>query len=127
MRVTKSRYIIRYLNHATIIIMESIYIGKGDLADKGVYANHDFKKGDMVIQFHLQPLTNEEYLNLPENEQMFVHKHSGQWYLYSEPERYVNHSDNPNTYQDLERKQDIAIQDIKKGEMITTDSSKDDN
>lgn len=57
---------------------------------------------------------------------MFTHTHSGQIYLYSEPERYVNHSDTPNTVQDLSRQCDIALRKIVKGEMITTDATKDD-
>ena len=57
---------------------------------------------------------------------MFVHEHWNQLYLYGEPERYVNHSNNPNIYQDLKKQQDIALRDIKKGEMITGDATKDD-
>ena len=47
-------------------------------------------------------------------------------YLYAEPKWYVNHSDNPNTYQDLIKQCDIALRDIKKGEMITGDATQDD-
>lgn len=47
-------------------------------------------------------------------------------YLYFEPERYVNHSSNPNTYQDLTKKCDIALCDIEKDEAITTDATKDE-
>lgn len=101
-------------------------IGKGNLAGKGVYVNRDFKKGEVVIQYRLKPLTEEEYEQLPESEKMFTHSHRGQTYLYSEPERYVNHSDHPNTYQDLVKQCDIALRDIEKGEMITTDATKDD-
>lgn len=80
----------------------------------------------MVIQYHLKPLTQEEWLALSENEKGFTHTHREQIYLYSEPERYVNHSTTPNTFQNLERKQDIASRDIKMGEEITTDATKDD-
>jgi SET domain-containing protein len=103
-----------------------VIIGKGNLAGKGVYANRDFKKGEVVIKYNLKPLTEEEFENLPESEKMFVHEHSSIINLYSEPERYVNHSENPNTYQDLINKYDIALRDIKKGEEITTDATKDD-
>ena len=106
--------------------MQDIIIGKGNLADKGVYANKNFKKGDVVIRYNLKPLTEEEYDSLQESEKIFTHIHLGQRYLYSEPERYVNHSDSPNTYQDLLKKQDTALQDIKKGESITTNATKDD-
>ena len=94
--------------------------------DKGVFANKDFKKGEVVIKYNLKLLTNKEFRNLSENEKQFVHIHSGKIYLYSSPERYVNHSNKPNTVQDLKNKCDIAIKDIKKREEITTNSSKDD-
>ena len=106
--------------------MENIIIGPGNLAGKGVYANRDFKKDEVVIQYHLKPLTQKEFKNLTEQEKMFTHTHWGQIYLYSEPERYVNHSHDPNTYQDLTKQQDIALRNIKKGEMITSNSVKDD-
>jgi hypothetical protein len=106
--------------------INSVIIGKGNLAGKGVYANRNFKKGQVVIHYNLKPLTEKEYDGLPQKERMFVHKHKGQIYLYSEPERYVNHSNNPNTYQDLDKKQDIALKEIKKGELLTTNAKKDD-
>lgn len=106
--------------------MNDVVIGKGNLAGKGVYANRDFKKDEVVIKYNLKPLTSEEYKNLPKNEKMFTHTHWGVRNLYSEPERFVNHSSNPNTYQDLVEQCDIALCDIKKGEAITGNATKDD-
>lgn len=106
--------------------MNDLVIGKGKLAGKGVYANRDFKKGEVAIKYNLKPLTKEEYKNLPNSEKMFTHSQRGQIYLYSEPERYVNHSKNPNTYQDHINQCDVALKDIKEGEMITGDATKDD-
>ncbi len=106
--------------------MSDIIIGKGNLAGRGVYADKDFKVGEVVISYHLRPLTAQEFEDLPESEKMFVHSHHDIKHLYSEPERYVNHSSSPNTKQDLDTKQDIAIRDIVKGERITTDATKDD-
>ena len=103
-----------------------VIIDKGNLAGKGVYANRDFKKGEVVIKYNLKPLTEEEFENLPEPEKMFTHTHWGTIMLYSEPERYVNHSFNGNVYQDLVNQCDIALRDIKKGEVITCDATKDD-
>lgn len=103
-----------------------LIIGKGNLAGKGVFANRDFKKGEVVIKYNLRPLTDKEFENLPESEKEFTHTHWGNTYLYSEPERYVNHSQNPNTHQDLKNKCDIALRDVKKGEEITTDATKDE-
>jgi len=106
--------------------MENVIIRKGNLAGKGVYAAKNFSKGEVVIEYHLQPLSDQEYSVLSESEKDFVHTHRNQKYLYGEPERYVNHSENPNTYQDLNKKCDVALRDIQKGEMITTDATKDD-
>jgi hypothetical protein len=103
-----------------------VTIGQGDLAGKGVYANKNFKKGEVVIEYKLRSLTKEERQNLPQSEKMFTHKHGDTIFLYSEPERYVNHSEQPNTYQDLVRKCDVALRSIAKGEAITTDATKDD-
>ncbi len=94
---------------------------------KGVFAKRDFKKDEVVIKYNLKPLTKEEFENLPEDEKEFTHKHQEVMQLYSIPERYVNHSPHPNTIQDLERKCDVAKRDIKKGEEITTDASKDES
>lgn len=107
--------------------MNSVIIGKGNLAGKGVFANKYFKKGEVVIKYHLKPLTKREFFKLPKSEKMFTHTHWGMTYLYSIPERYVNHSSNPNTLPDLKNKCDVAIRDIKKGKKITTNALKDDS
>lgn len=106
--------------------LDNVTIGTGHLTGKGVYADRDFEAGEVVIRYHLRALTPAEYHLLPESERLFTHIHRGTIYLYSEPERYVNHSETPNTRQDLDNRCDIAVRRIAKGEMITTDSSKDD-
>lgn len=106
--------------------MHDVFIGKGNLDGKGVYANRHFKKGEVVIRYNLKHLTEEECHNLSESEKEFTHTHHGIVYLYFSPERYVNHSSIPNTYQDLDNQCDVAFKDIKKGELITTDTTKDD-
>lgn len=106
--------------------MKNVIVGIGNLNGKGVYAARPFQKGEVVIQYHLKPLSDAELESLPESEKDFVHTHWNHHYLYSEPERYVNNSSDPNTYQDLEKQCDIALRDIQNGEMITTDASRDD-
>ncbi len=107
------------------VLIKKSKIGQFD-DSKGVFANRDFKKGEVVIKYNLKALTIKEFQNLPEDEREFVHSHNGVLYLYSIPERYVNHSSSSNTYQDLKNKCDIALRDIKKDEEITTDATKDD-
>lgn len=106
--------------------MNDVFIGKGRLAGKAIYAARDFRKGEVVIRYQLKLLTRQEVEELPEHERQFIHIHWGKRYLYSVPERYVNHSLSPNTYADLKLQCDIALCDIKKGEMITTDANFDD-
>lgn len=106
--------------------MSDVVIGKGELAGKGVYAARDFKKGEVVIQQNLKALNLDEYRALPESEKIFTHSVNGQIYLYDEPSRYVNHLPEGNVYNDLEKQADIALRDIKQGEFITVNATKDD-
>ena len=86
----------------------------------GVFANRDFQKGEVVVQWHLQHLTDAEYKKLPEYERHhFCHKRNGQYLLYPEPERHVNRSKHPNVFTDFEKEADVALRYIKKGEEIT--------
>ena len=108
--------------------MDDVVIKKSKIGqfDKGVFANRDFKKEEIVVKYNLKALTREEFDSLPKEEKNFTHKHGGIIYLYSSPERYVNHSSNSNTIQDLKNKCDVAKRDIKRGEEITTDATKDE-
>ncbi|MDP3993673.1 MAG: SET domain-containing protein [bacterium] len=93
----------------------------------GVFANRNFKKGEIVVRYpDLKPLTEKEFQQLPDSEKTFTHTQWGTKYLYPLPARYVNHSDEPNTVQDLKKRHDIATRDINRGEEITTDATKDD-
>lgn len=102
-----------------------VYIGKGKLAGKGVYAARDFRKGEVVKWYNLIPLTQKQFDALPEEEQKFVHSFSGSMYLFPEPSRYTNHSAKPNVEPDYSRMCDVAIRDIKKDEMITVNATKE--
>jgi hypothetical protein len=103
--------------------MNDVYIGKGKLAGRGVYAGRNFKKGEVVKYYNLKTLTRADFDALPKSERMFVHSFWGEMYLFPEPSRYTNHSTNPNTKSDLKRMCDIAIKPIKKDEMITINAS----
>ncbi len=106
--------------------MNDVIIKKGQIFGKGVFAARNFKKGEIVIQYHLIPLTEQAFARLSKKERYFTHRHYDAIYLYSVPERFVNHSSKPNTIQDLRNKCDIALRAIKKGEEITTDATQDD-
>jgi pyruvate,water dikinase len=125
-QITPDSYVVEKEKETIQARQRDIIIGEGNLAGKGIYAARDFKKGEIIISYNLIPLTQQEFDNLSQGEKEFTHKHYGVIHLYSEPERYVNHSSQPNTYQDLTHWRDIALRDIRRGEMITTDATKDD-
>lgn len=105
--------------------MADVEIGKGSLGGRGIYATHPFAEGEVVVSYELRRLSREEYLALPESERLFVHSYWGDRWLYPEPARYVNHADDPNTFQDFDRQCAIASRPIEAGELITTDARKE--
>ena len=108
--------------------MKEVVVKKSKSSELGkkVFADKNFKKGDIVIEYNLKLLTKKEFENLSKKERNFVHNHKGKLFLYGSPERYVNHSSIPNTIQNIKGRCDIAVRNIKKGEEITTNSTKDD-
>mgnify|MGYP001573536985 CR=1 FL=1 len=90
---------------------------------KGVFAIKDLKKGEVVNVWHPKKIVIEEEMkNLPEDEQNHTTPEGkGNYMVMGEPERFVNHSCDPNTY--VHNKTDIALRDIKKEEEITSDYS----
>ncbi|MFO0971068.1 MAG: DUF4440 domain-containing protein [Candidatus Saccharimonadales bacterium] len=103
--------------------MSDVYIGKGKLAGKGVYAARDFKKGEPVKEWNLKELSQADFDTLPKSEHMFVHSFWGKMWLFPEPSRYTNHSANPSVVSDFEKQCDYAARPIKKGEMITVNAT----
>lgn len=103
--------------------MKDIIVRKSKIHGKGVFANRNFLKGEVVIKYNLKKLTKEEFDNLLKEEKHFISKEGNDYFLFLPPERYVNHSCDANT--NSINNCDIAIKDIKKGEEITGDYSKE--
>jgi predicted enzyme related to lactoylglutathione lyase len=104
----------------------NVTIGKGGMSGKGIYAARDFKQGEIVVKYELTPLTFQELKALSPEDYAATHNVNGQIYLYPEPARYVNHSETPNVRNDHEQQANIALRDIKTGELITVDARYDD-
>ncbi|MEK6889941.1 MAG: SET domain-containing protein-lysine N-methyltransferase [Nanoarchaeota archaeon] len=104
--------------------MNNLIVNNSTIHGKGVFANKDFKKGEVVIKYNLKKLTKEQFDNLSEEEKHFTSIKEDKIYLFPSPERYVNHSCESNTNPSSDG--DIAIKNIKSGEEITTDYRKDD-
>lgn len=86
----------------------------------GAFANRDFKKGEVVIKWNLEALSEDEYEKLSQYEKdNFCHYRSGIRWLYPDPERHVNRSSHPNVTPDFEKQANIALRDILKGEELS--------
>lgn len=102
--------------------MDDVRLGPGNLAGTGVYAARDFAAGEVVLDFELRPLDEQEYRELPAGDDLFVHSYGGRRYLYPVPARYVNHADDPSCVQDFEASRNVAARPIADGEPITIDA-----
>ncbi len=96
-----------------VIVKESLISGKG------VFANKDFKKNEIVIDWKecSRILTKEEFDKLSDAQKKYVSIFKNKYILFKSPAKYVNHSCNPNT--SFKNNCDVAIKAIKKGEEIT--------
>lgn len=104
--------------------MRDVVVRKSRMHGKGVFAARDFSKGEVVLKWDTSnELTEEEVDKLPEKEREHVTYLGGKYVLMKPPERYVNHSCDANTT--AKNHCEIAIRDIRKGEEITADYSKE--
>ncbi|MFA6391253.1 MAG: SET domain-containing protein-lysine N-methyltransferase [Patescibacteria group bacterium] len=103
---------------------DNVIVKGSSINNKGVFATKDFKKGEVVLPWQVNSiLSMEEVKKLPASERHYIANYAGGKYLHQqEPERYVNHSCDPNT--ETGEDCDIAVRDIKEGEEITSDYSK---
>jgi|tagenome__1003787_1003787.scaffolds.fasta_scaffold20981559_4 ketosteroid isomerase-like protein len=102
-----------------------VTIGPGTLAGNGVYAARAFAAGELVVPYDLTELTQTEFDELPTGEREWTHSFHGRIFLFPEPERYVNHSDEPSTYPDHTRGGNVALRSIRAGEAITIDDRRE--
>ncbi len=105
--------------------MANAIIKKSKIQGRGVFAGKDFKRGEVVILWKAQNmLSREEFEQLPATKKRYVsYFKDGKYILYGIPERYVNHSCNANTK--TKNGADVALRNIKKGEEITADYTKE--
>jgi SET domain-containing protein len=99
--------------------MQDVVVKKSGINNQGVFAARDFKKGEIVLRWNPQELSESEVTRLDSSQENFLYKSNNKWFLMQEPEKFVNHSCEPNTK--AENNSDVAIRDIKKGEEITSD------
>ncbi len=100
-----------------------VVIKKSKFSGKGVFASRNFKKGQVVMIWNCSAkIKRDKINNLSKHDKDHLNYIGKEYYvIMKSPEKYVNHSCNPNTY--VLNQKDIAIRNIKKGEEITTDYS----
>jgi len=93
----------------------SIRISKSKIHGKGIFANKDFNKGEVVLRWDScsRKISGEEYPKLSTGQKRMVFGD----YLYFSPSQFMNHSCEANV-KNIEG-YDTAIKDIKAGEEIT--------
>lgn len=100
-------------------------IGISQIHGIGLFADQDIKKNDLIFEESNFTIvfTKEQYESFPEIQKHFLDVYGyfeeGIWKCSLENERFINHSDNPNT---ISIKNKIfALVDINSGEEITSD------
>lgn len=102
--------------------MVNVIIKESKIEGKGVFANRNFNKGEIVIQWDTShKLIPTEAKKLSKKEKRYLAYFKRKYFLMQPPARFVNHSCDSNTLpKDF---CDIAKRNIKKGEEITSDYS----
>ena len=96
-----------------------ITVKESKVHGKGVFAAKDFRKDDVVLEWHPTILTKSRAHSLLARDRHYLYKVGRKYLFMQPPERYVNHSCEPNTQP--KDYSDVAIKDIARGEEITSD------
>lgn len=101
-----------------------VEIKKSSMHGKGIFALRDFKRGEVVLEWHPKIINKEQLERLTKKQKTYVQRIGHKYYLMQSPEKFVNHSYHPNTW--MRNDCDVAKRAIKRGEEITTRYNKED-
>jgi len=108
-----------------LVRYSQVVVKNSKIEGKGVFATHDFKKGDIVIKWDVShQLTSKQVERLSKNEKKYVAFLDNKYVLMQPPACYVNHSCDANTY--AKNFCDIAKRYIETGEEITGNYSENE-
>jgi len=103
---------------------KDILVKKSGIEGKGVFAKREFTNGEVVLKWNNpHELTLKEIRGLLKKDKKYISCFKGKCVLMQAPEKYVNHSCEANTY--ARNFCDIAKRNIKAGEEITADYTKE--
>lgn len=98
---------------------DKLEVRPSTLHGRGVFAKVSFQTGEVVVAWEsTKEISEAEFNRLDPAVKRFTDIRDGKMFLVGEPERYVNHSCDHNTFPGA--KGDIALRDIAPGEEITT-------
>ena len=104
------------------MLNSKISIQNSKINNKGLIANRDIKKGELVwrLDSKEKSYTLEELRNLPPHKAKLAYQYKDRYIIVSDQSEYMNHSCNPNTWWEGDDKL-VAREYITKGEEVTYD------
>lgn len=106
-------------------LKKSVYVAPSLAQGKGVFASKPFKTGELILTIDDSHIVSDEAQLTKEQHEFDLDYLSDKIVLMQKPEKYINHSCDPNTYVKTENevRNVRAMRNIKKGEEITYDYS----
>jgi len=105
--------------------MKSYIIKDSKIHGNGLYANKDFKKGELIFGVDISKLPRVNPKEVTDEEELHVdYVGRGQYVIGTHPYAYINHSCDPNVFvkhETIARSKYYAMKDVKKGEQFTYD------
>jgi SET domain-containing protein len=106
--------------------MKNVVVKKSRISGKGVFSNRSFKKGEVILEMDdSHVVTDQTELTKEQHELELDYLADGKIVIMQVPERYINHSCDPNSYVKTVSgiRKVFAMRDIQKGEEIVGDYS----
>ena len=106
--------------------MKNVVVKKSRIDGKGVFSNRRFKKGELILEMDdSHVVTDPTKLTKEQHELELDYLADGKTVIMQTPERYINHSCDPNSYVETVSgiRKVFAMRDIQKGEEIVGDYS----
>ena len=102
--------------------MQNVIVKKINKNNRGVFADKDFKKGEIILYIKGKVISKSKLFALSG----YFNDHSGtigkdKYLIFGYPEKYINHSCSPNVFE--YKRKVIAIRDIRRWEEVNFDYS----
>jgi SET domain-containing protein len=122
---TKGRVKGRAVFNHIIIKMENIIIKKSEIHGIGLFANKNFKQGELILKVDLSKLPKFNPKKISKQEELHIdYAGRGRYVISYHPYVYINHSCDPNVltkHLTIAKSEFYAIRDIRRSEELTYD------